>query len=80
MTLALIRGAPPGAPISDFPIEEPSVKLAQPTAAPASGEQPQKSPIRRRLTPIEIGGRGTTLTFRVIPELPPITRASMTVT
>ena len=79
MTLAPIRGAPPGAPIPDFPVEEPRVKPAQPTAAPASGDQPPKSPIRQRQTPIEIGGDGVVFTFRVIPEQPAIARASMTV-
>jgi hypothetical protein len=79
MTLAPIRGAPPGAPNPDFPIEEPRVKPAQPTAAPASGDQPPISPTRLRQAPIEIGGGGITLTFRVIPELPAIARASMTV-
>jgi hypothetical protein len=79
MTLAPIRGAPPGAPNPDFPIEEPRVKPEQPTAAPASDDQPPISPVRRRQTPIEIGGSGITFTFRVIPELPAIARASMTV-
>jgi hypothetical protein len=79
MTLAPIRGAPPGAPIPDFPIEEGRVKPAQPTAAPASGDQHPISPVRPRHTPIEIGGSGTVLTFRVIPEQPAIARASMTV-
>jgi len=79
MTLAPIRGAPPGAPIPDFPIEEPRVTPAQPTAAPASGDQPPTTPIRRGQTPIEIGGGGITLTFNVIAELPAISRASMTV-
>ena len=79
MTLAPIRGAPPGAPNPDFPIEEPRVKPAQPATAPASGNQPPISPIRQRHTPIEIGGSGITLTFRVIPELPAIARASMIV-
>jgi hypothetical protein len=79
MTLAPIRGAPPGAPIPDFPIEEPRVKPAESTAAPVSGDQPPISPVRRRHTPIEIGVSGITLTFRVIPELPAIARASMTV-
>lgn len=79
MTLAPIRGAPAGASIPDFPVEEPRAKPAQPTAAPASGDQPQISPMRQRQTPIEIGGSGITLIFRVIPEIPAITRASMTV-
>jgi hypothetical protein len=75
MTLAPIRGAPPGAPIPDFPIEE----NAELTASPTSDDQPQTSLIRQRQTPIEIGGSGITLTFRVIPEQPAIARASMTV-
>jgi hypothetical protein len=75
MTLAPIHGAPPGAPIPDFPIEEPRAKPAQTTEA--AGDQP--SPIRQRQTPIEISGGGITLTFTVIPELPAIARASMTV-
>jgi len=79
MTLAPIRGAPPGAPIPDFPIEEPRVKPAEPSAMPASDGHLPISPIRRRYTPIEIGGNGIALTFTVIPELPAIARASMTV-
>jgi hypothetical protein len=77
MTLAPIHGAPPGAPIPDFPIEEPRAKPAQTTEAP--GDKPSKSPIRQRQTPIEVSGDGITLTFTVIPELPAIARASMTV-
>ena len=79
MTLAPIRGAPPGAPVPDFPIKEPRVNPAQPAAAPASGDQPPESPIRHRQTPIEIGGDGIVFTFRVISELPAIARASMTI-
>src|SRR4051812_20549718 len=79
MGVAPIRGAPPGAPIPDFPIEEPRVTPAQPTAAPASDDQPFKSPIRPRHTPIEIGSSGIVLTFTVIAEQPAISRASMTV-
>ena len=79
MTLAPIRGAPSGAPIPDFPNEKARVKPTQPTAAPASRDQPPNSPIRPRYTPIEIGGGGIVLTFRVIPEQPAIARASMTV-
>jgi hypothetical protein len=52
---------------------------AQPTAAPPASDQAQISPMRQRQTPIEIVGNGITLTFKVIPELPAITRASMTV-
>src|SRR4051794_38455446 len=76
MTLAPIRGAPPGAPIPDFPVEKPQVKPAQPTVAPAAGDQPS---VRPRQTPFEIGGSGITLTFSVVAELPAIARASMTV-
>lgn len=65
MTLAPIRGAPPGASIPDFPIKEPRAKPAQPTAAPAAGDQPQTSSMRQRQTPIEIGGSGITLTSKV---------------
>jgi hypothetical protein len=79
MTLAPIRGAPPGAPIPDFPTENPRVEPAEPTATPTSGDQPPDSPIRQRQTPIEIGGDGIAFTFAVIPELPAIARASMTV-
>ena len=79
MTLAPIRGAPPGAPIPDFPIEEPRVKPAQPTATPTSGDKPRESPTRRRHTPIEISGGGITLAFAVVAEQPAIARASMTV-
>jgi hypothetical protein len=79
MTLAPIRGAPPGAPIPDFPIEEPRAESAGPTATPVSGDLPPLSRIRRRHTPIEVGGGGIVLTFRVIPELPAIARASMTI-
>jgi hypothetical protein len=79
MTLAPIRGAPVGAPIPDFPIEEPRVKPAQLTAAPASDKQPPTPPVRQRNTPIEINAGGVTFTFRVIPEQPAIARASLTV-
>jgi hypothetical protein len=79
MTLAPIRGAPPGAPIPDFPVEEAREKPAQPIATPDPGHQPQETRIRQRQTPIEIRGGGIVLTFRVIPEQPAISRASMTV-
>jgi hypothetical protein len=79
MTLAPIRGAPPGAPIPDFPTEEAKVKPAKSTAAPAPGDPAPKAPIRQRQTPVKIGGSGIVFTFRVIPEQPAIARASMTV-
>ena len=79
MTLAPIRGAPSGASIPGFPIEEPRVQPAQPAAAPASGDQPAIPPMRQRHTPIEITGSGITLIVKVMPEMPAIARASMTV-
>ena len=79
MTLAPIRGAPAGATIPDFPAEEPRATPVQPTAPPAPADQPPISSMRQPRTPIEISGGGITLTFRVIPEIPAITRASMTI-
>jgi hypothetical protein len=79
MTLAPIRGAPPGAPVPDFPIEEPRAQPEEPAATPDPSDRRPMAPIRRSHTPIEIGGYGIVLTFKVIPELPAIARASMTV-
>ena len=79
MTLAPIRGAPPGAPIPAFPTEDQRAKSAPPTATSATGDQPQAPLKRQRGTPIGIDGNGNTLAFRVIPEIPAIKRASMTV-
>ena len=79
MTLAPIRGAPPGAPIPAFPIGEPKAQPRQPTTVTTFDDQPQAHPQRQRQTPIEIVGNGTILTFRVIPEIPAIMRASMTI-
>ena len=79
MTLAPIRGAPAGATIPDFPAAEPRATPAQPTAAPATVDQPPISAMRQQQLPIDITGSGITLTFRVIPEIPAITRASMTI-
>jgi hypothetical protein len=79
MTLAPIRGAPPGAPNPDFPIEEVKAKPVQPTAMPASGELPHASPRRQPYAPIEIGADGNSITFRVIAEIPAIMRPSMTI-
>jgi hypothetical protein len=76
MTLAPIRGAPAGASVPGFPTSE----AAQPTLTPASSDQGQiPPPVRRRYTPVDIGGGSITLTFRVLPELPAISRASLTV-
>jgi len=79
MTLAPIRGAPLGAPNPDFPIEEPKAQSGRPPVAPSPVEQSQVPPKRQRGTPIAVNGDGGTLTFRVTPELPAISRASMTI-
>lgn len=79
MTLAPIRGAPPGAPIPDFPVDEPKAKTAQSGAATVPDDQPEAPPFRQPHTPIAVRGNGIVLTFRVIPELPAIARASMTI-
>jgi hypothetical protein len=79
MTLAPIRGAPPGAPIPDFPVDDPKANAAQPSAATVPDDQPEEPPFRQPHTPIEVRGNGFVLTFRVIPELPAISRASMTI-
>ncbi|HEY1933853.1 MAG TPA: hypothetical protein VGG99_17705 [Acetobacteraceae bacterium] len=85
MTLKPIQGAPPGAPIPDFPSGE-----AGPLVLPASrrSNSPGEvvlpslppavpSPATPR-GPVEIRGTGNTiLTFRVIPEVPAINRSSM---
>jgi hypothetical protein len=77
MTLAPIRGAPLGAPNPPFPTEEPKEKSAQPTAPAITGGQPEALPKRQRGAPVEIACNGCILTLRVIPELPAISRASM---
>jgi hypothetical protein len=79
MTLAPIRGAPPGAYVPAFPAEERKAVPAQLTATPGSDDLPQISPLRQRHTPIEIDGGGIKLRFRVMPEIPAICRASMTI-
>src|SRR3954447_24997740 len=79
MALAPIRGAPPGAPNPGFPLGEPASTSARPPAGPPSIDQSPIPPVRQRYTPIEVGGGGVTLTFRVIPEQPAISRASMTI-
>ena len=79
MTLAPIRGAPHGASSPDFPSEEPKANQAQPAVAPVSGDPARASPVRQPQTPIEIRGSDIALRLRVIPEIPAITRASMTV-
>jgi hypothetical protein len=80
MSLAPIRGAPPGAPNPDFPTKELDVQSAQPAVASSStAEQSQVAAKRQRGTPIQVHGEGNILTLRVIPELPAISRASMTI-
>src|SRR5262249_24003212 len=79
MTLAPIRGAPPGAPIPDFPVDEPKTKAEQPVAETISDNQPDEAPCRLPYAPIEVRGNGIVLTFRAIPELPAIARASMSI-
>jgi hypothetical protein len=75
MALAPIRGAPPGAPNPDFPVDKPT----QPSLTPAPVDQPPAPPVRQRHAPIVIGSAEVTFTFRVIPEQPAIARASMTI-
>src|SRR5271169_1516864 len=78
MPLAPIRGAPPGAPIPDFPSHVPEADTAHPTAAAATEPcQPEASPPRRSYAPVEIRCDGSILTFKVIPELPAISRSSL---
>ena len=78
MTLAPIRGAPPGAPNPDFPIGKPTLTSAQPVEARTANDQQQAALPRQRGAPIEFGANGYTLTFALIPEIPAIRRASLT--
>jgi hypothetical protein len=77
MTLAPIRGAPPGASIPDFPTEDQAAEPMPNSVTPVPEDQ--QPPQRQSFTPIGISNNGITLTFRVIPELPAISRASMTI-
>jgi hypothetical protein len=78
--LAPIRGAPPGAPIPDFPSEVPKSETTHPTVAAATApHQPEAAPPRRSYAPVEIHCDGSVLTFKVIPELPAISRSSMVI-
>jgi len=79
MTLAPIRGAPPEASIPDFPAEEPNAEPIPTNATPVPADQGQVLLTRQPHTPIDISGSDLTLTFRVIPEQPAISRASMTI-
>jgi hypothetical protein len=82
MTLRPIPGAPIDAPIPDFPTGEPG-PLIVPTfrvaRSPVDPLPPALVPVRQP-GPIGIRGDGDCiLTFRVIPEVPAINRASMTI-
>jgi hypothetical protein len=78
--LAPIRGAPPGAPIPDFPSQVPKSETTHPTVAAATEHHhPEKFPPRRSYAPVEIHCDGSILTFKVIPELPAISRSSMVI-
>lgn len=79
MPLAPIRGAPPGASIPDFPAEKPTAEPSLATATPTADDQRHLPAARVPHAPIEIPGDRVTLTFRVIPEQPAISRASMTI-
>jgi hypothetical protein len=91
VTLKPIPGAPVGAPIPDFPTGKASPLAVpesrftrrpvepRPFSLPPSAPSPALSPPRRPGT-MEIRGDGdSTLIFRVIPEVPAINRASMTI-
>jgi hypothetical protein len=82
MTLKPIRGAPIDAPIPDFPTGTPG-PLAVPTSRvvhrPVEPLPTAPSPVTRP-GPVEIRGDGhSILTFRCIPEVAAINRASMTI-
>jgi hypothetical protein len=87
MTLKPIPGAPAGAPIPEFPTGKPG-SLVVPTSRftrrhvdPLPFSFPPPAPSQARLSgPVEIRGSGkATLTFRANPEIPAITRSSMTI-
>jgi hypothetical protein len=91
MTLKPIPGAPIGAPIPDFPTGEPGplvLPVPRFTQRPVErfphslvppGPSPALLPARPP-GPAAIRGDGdSTLTFRVIPEVPAINRSSMTI-
>jgi hypothetical protein len=87
MTLKPIQGAPIGAPTPDFPTSKPSTQVPPASRStrrpveplPFSLPPPELSPAWQP-GPVEIRGNGDiTLTFRAIPEIPAITRSSMTI-
>lgn len=86
MTLRPIQGAPIDAPIPDFPTGHPTPLVVPaprftPRAADSLPTPPvQPPPPAAQPGPVEIAGTGnSTLTFRCIPELPAISRSSMTI-
>jgi hypothetical protein len=91
MTLKPIPGAPIGAPIPDFPTGEPgplvlpAPRFTRRPKGPRLFSCPLPEPSHplapaRRPGPVEIRGDGKgTLTFRSIPEIPAISRSSMTI-
>jgi hypothetical protein len=91
MTLKPIPGAPIDAPIPDFPTGEPAPLIMPPSrftrgpVAPLPFSLPQPAHLpplapARQPGPVEIRGMGdSVLTFRCIPEIPAINRASMTI-
>jgi hypothetical protein len=88
MTLKPIPGAPIGAPIPDFPtaapgpLVVPESRFTRGPIAPAPVPLPSSEPAPAwRPGPVAIRGNGgSTLTFRAIPEIPAISRPSMTIT
>jgi hypothetical protein len=79
MTLAPIRGAPPGASIPDFPVEEPMAEPPLTTATATADDERQMPAARQPYASIEIPDGRFTLVFKVIPEQPAISRASLTI-
>jgi hypothetical protein len=85
MTLKPIPGAPIDAPIPDFPTGEPGplvIPASRLTRRPVelSPPSPPTLPSAWRPGPVGIRGSGDSiLTFRIIPEVPAINRASMTI-
>jgi len=91
MTLKPIPGAPIGAPIPDFPTGDPGPlvvpesRFTRRPVGPLASSLPPPTPSHalppvHQPGPVEIRGSGdSALTFRCIPEVPAINRASMTI-
>jgi hypothetical protein len=81
MTLKPIQGAPTGAPIPDFPTGDPGSVIVPTSSATLRSFDSAPTPSPARWPgPVEFRGKGdSVLTFKVIPEVPAINRASMTV-